>query len=74
MAVTGGESLGPANSAGKPVGCGEEREMSTPASNCEWGGSRSNVARALRDALAAIDAGKVQVAREGLEALLRLVR
>jgi hypothetical protein len=74
MAVTGDESPGLANSAEKSVGCGEEGELAIPTSNCEFRSSCSDVARAIRDALAAIDAGRVEVARERLEALLRRVR
>ena len=72
--MTGGEWLGLADSAEKSVGCGEEGELAIPARNCEWPGSCSDVARAIRDALAAIDAGRVEVARERMEGLLRAMR
>jgi hypothetical protein len=62
------------SSAEKSVGCGEEGELAIPARNCEWPGSCSDVARAIRDALAAIDAGRLEIARGRLEALLRMVR
>jgi hypothetical protein len=63
------------------VGSGEDSgacgERSEPATSVEIGRSRiscSNVANAVEEALAAIDAGRVDIARERLGALLELAR
>ena len=71
--TSGGESLGLANSVEKSVGYAEGGNSSIPATICERRRWCSEVAEPIADALEKIDAGKVDVARERLEALLRML-
>jgi hypothetical protein len=54
--------------------CGEASESATSVESGRSRISCSNVANAIAEALAAIKAGRVDIAREGLEALLERVR
>jgi hypothetical protein len=58
----------------KSPGYAEGGNSSIPVSICEWRGWCNEVAEPIVDALSAIDAGRVEIARERLEALLRMMR